>query len=113
MEGAWKADMAERGGEQWVQAAKMDKQATLLGMSYGEATGANVALQTAKTNEMNAALAQQQIVADAFGTVAQGLASSKVGGGDQNIFTGKQREAWKEAGGKDWGSFSDWKLANQ
>ena len=53
-QGAAAADMAERGGEQWVQAAKMDRQATLLGVGYGEATGANMAAQTAKANEMNA-----------------------------------------------------------
>jgi len=99
--GASAVDMAERGGEQWVQSAEMDRQATLLGMGYGEATGANMALQAAKTNEMNAALAQQQITADMFGTVAQGLASSKtIGGDDNNIFTGNQNKAfgkWSEA----------------
>jgi len=55
-------------------------------MAYGEATGANQALQTSKTNEMNAKLAQQQIVADAFGTTAQAVAG-KGGGEDENIFT--------------------------
>ena len=72
--GAAATDMAERGGEQWVQAAEMDKQATILGMEYGEAAGANQALQTAKANEMNARVAQQQIVAEGIGTVAQGVA---------------------------------------
>jgi len=110
-QGAAAADMAERGGEAWVQSAEMDRSATLLGTAYGEATGANLALQTAKTNEMNAALASQQITADMFGTIGQGIASSKnIGGEDSNIFTGKQREAWKEAGGKEWGTFSDWKI---
>ena len=79
--GAAATDMAERGGEQWVQAAEMDRQSTILGMEYGEATGANMAAQTAKANEMNAKLAQQQITADAFGTVAQGLAGHDWGGG--------------------------------
>ena len=72
--GASAADMAERGGEQWLQSAELDKTATLLSMAYGEATGANVAVQTAKANQMNAKIAQQQIQADAFGTVAQGVA---------------------------------------
>ena len=109
--GAAAADMAERGGEQWVQAAEMDRSATILGMELGEATGANMALQTAKANEMNAALAQQQITADMFGTAAQGLASSNIGGGDNNMFTGAQREAWQKevAEGKYSGSFKDWK----
>ena len=79
--GASAADMAERGGEQWLQSAKMDKQATLLSMEYGEATGANQALQTAKANEMNSKIAQQQVTADMFGTVAQGLAGHDWGGG--------------------------------
>ena len=86
--GAASADMAERGGEQFVQSAEMDRSATLLGMELGEATGANMALQTAKANEMNAALAQQQITADLFGTVASGLASNPeaLGGENKNIF---------------------------
>jgi hypothetical protein len=108
--------MAERGGEAWVQSAEMDRQATLLGMSYGEATGANMAVQTAKTNEMNAALAQQQITADMFGTVAQGLASSKtIGGDDNNIFTGitgNQNKAfgkWAEQTGGTRDQFDQWR----
>ena len=86
--GAASADMAERGGEQWVQEAEMDRSATILGMELGEATGANMALQTAKANEMNAALAQQQITADLFGTAASGLASNPeaLGGKNKNIF---------------------------
>ena len=83
--GAAAADMAERGGEAWVQSAEMDRQATLLGMGYGEATGANIAVQAAKTNEMNAALAQQQITADFFSTAAQGMMGKKLGRpGDPN-----------------------------
>ena len=83
--GAAAADMAERGGAQWQQSAQMDKQATLLGMEYGEATGANLALQRAQTNEMNAELAQQQITADFFSTAAQGFMGKKLGKpGDPN-----------------------------
>tara|TARA_R110002020_G_scaffold293430_1_gene508798 strand:+ start:561 stop:1292 length:732 start_codon:yes stop_codon:yes gene_type:complete len=81
--GASAADMAERGGEQWLQSAEMDKTATLLSMAYGEATGANQALQTAKANEMNAKIAQQQITADMFGTIGQGLAGHDWGGGQK------------------------------
>jgi len=84
--GASAADMAERSGEQWLQSAEMDKKATMLGMAYGEATGANQALQTSRANEMNAKLAQQQIIADSFSTVAQAVAG-KGGGEDENIFT--------------------------
>ena len=83
--GAAATDMAERAGAQWQQSAQMDKQATLLGMEYGEATGANLALQRAQTNEMNAELAQQQITADFFSTAAQGFMGKKLGKpGDPN-----------------------------
>ena len=73
-QGASAADMAERGGAQWVQSAKMDRQATLLGMEYGEASGANQASQIANTNVTNAQLAQQQIISDGVGNLASGLA---------------------------------------
>ena len=82
--GASAADMAERGGEQWVQAAGMDRAATILGMEYGEAAGANLAAQTAKTNELNATIAQQQTTADMFsavGAVAGGVDWGGGGGG--------------------------------
>ena len=83
--GAAAADITERGGEQWVQAAEMDREATILGMGYGEAAGANLAAQTAKTNEMNAMLAQQQTTADIFS--ALGAAAGGLGGATGNIFT--------------------------
>jgi len=73
-QGASAADMAERGGAQWVQSAKMDRQATLLGMEYGEAAGANQASQIANTNAINARVAQQQVIADGMGNLASGLA---------------------------------------
>ena len=48
----------DRQGEQWVQQANMDRQATLLGMQMGETTGANLAQQQAQANQMNAQIAQ-------------------------------------------------------
>ena len=53
----------------------MDRQATLLGMQYGQATGANLAMQQAETNKINAQIASQQAVADMFSTTAVGLAN--------------------------------------
>jgi len=84
--GASAADMAERGGEQWVQGAEMDRAATILGMEYGEAAGANLALQTAKTNEINAMLAQQQTTADMFGVLSEaaGGLTDKLAEGDRD-----------------------------
>jgi len=88
--GAGAVQLAERQGQQWVQQAEMDRQATLLGMQAGETAGANLAVQQAQANQMNAAIAQQQITADLFGVVAGGLASNEtLGGGDSNIFTKK------------------------
>jgi len=78
--GAGAADLMERQGEQWVQTAQMDKQATLLGMEYAEATGANLAAQRAETNSINAMLASQQAQADIFSSLGQGLMQTGGGG---------------------------------
>ena len=67
--GAASVQTAQRQGEQWVQQAEMDRQATLLGMQMGEATGANVALQQAQANQMNAQIGQQQMTMDILGTL--------------------------------------------
>jgi len=48
------ADMAFRGGEAMVQEAEMSRQATLLGMAYGGAAGANQSVQQAYANQMYA-----------------------------------------------------------
>ena len=48
------ADMAFRGGEAMVQEAEMSRQATLLGMQYGSAAGANQAVQQGYANQMYA-----------------------------------------------------------
>jgi len=48
----------DRQGQQWVQQAEMDRQATLLGMQMGQTTGANLAQQQAQANQMNAQIAQ-------------------------------------------------------
>ena len=83
--GASAADMAERGGEQWVQGAEMDRAATILGMEYGEAAGANLAMQTAQTNEINAMIAQQQTTADMFGVLGEAAGGlTGMAGGDDN-----------------------------
>ena len=77
--GAQAVQVAERQGEQWVQQAEMDRQATLLGMQMGEATGANLAYQQAQANQMNALIAQQQTQSDMFSTMAE--AAGKVTSG--------------------------------
>ena len=71
--GASAIQIAERQGDQWVQQAEMDRQATLLGMQMGETTGANLALQQAQANQMNAQIAQTQIMMEGIGMLGEGL----------------------------------------
>ena len=71
--GASAIQVAERQGDQWVQQAEMDRQATLLGMQMGETTGANLALQQAQANQMNAQIAQTQIMMEGIGMLGEGL----------------------------------------
>jgi len=85
--GAASIQMAERGGEQWVQQAELDRQATLLGMQMGATSGANMAFAQAQANQMNAQIASQQAMMD-FGGVAMKAAGemdfSKLGKGNKN-----------------------------
>ena len=74
--GAAAVEVAERQGDQWVQQAEMDRQATLLGMQMGQATGANLAAQQAQTNQMNAEIATQQLTSGIFSTTASALAQN-------------------------------------
>jgi len=83
--GAAAVQTAERQGDQWVQQAEMDRQATLLGMQMGQTTGANLAQQQAQANQMNAQIAQSQATADLLGTMAVG--AGELGGETGNIFT--------------------------
>jgi hypothetical protein len=67
--GAASIQLAERQGDQWVQQAEIDRQATLLGMQMGATSGANMAYQQSQANLMNAQIASQQAMMD-FGGVA-------------------------------------------
>jgi hypothetical protein len=89
--GASSNQLAERQGQQWVQQAEMDRQATLLGMQMGETTGANLGLQQAQANQMQADIAQQQIIADGIGvlsTAAGEVDWSGIGGGSNYSVSG-------------------------
>ena len=61
-QGAQKADMLRRQGEASVQQAEMSRQATLLGIDYGQLAGLNAAVQqdTLNTAGSSQALAQMQ-----------------------------------------------------
>ena len=83
--GAGAVQIAERQGDQWVQQAEMDRQATLLGMQMGQTTGANQAYQQSQANQMNAQIAQTQAWVDG----ASGVASTAIGAGKAGMFPSK------------------------
>ena len=83
--GAGAVQIAERQGDQWVQQAEMDRQATLLGMQMGQATGANQAYQQSQANQMNAEIAQTQAWVDGI----SGVASTAIGAGQAGMFPSK------------------------
>ena len=68
--GAAAVQIAERQGDQFVQQAQTDRQATLLGMQMGQATGANMAMQQAQANQMNAQIAQSKALTDGLSNIA-------------------------------------------
>jgi hypothetical protein len=61
-QGAQRADMLRRQGEASVQQAEISRQATLLGIDYGQLAGLNTAVQqdALNTAESSQALAQMQ-----------------------------------------------------
>ena len=71
--GAAAIQSSERSGDQWVQQANMDRQATLLGMQMGQTAGANSGYMQAQANQMNASIANQQTTADIIGTLGSAL----------------------------------------
>ena len=73
--GAANVQLLDRKGEQFVQQSEMNRQATLLGIEMGQATGANLAAQQAQANQMNAQIAQQQSIVSGL----SGVASTAVG----------------------------------
>tara|TARA_R110002167_G_scaffold88800_2_gene239429 strand:+ start:1486 stop:2214 length:729 start_codon:yes stop_codon:yes gene_type:complete len=86
--GAAAIQASERSGDQYVQQQEADRQATLLGMQMGQTAGANVGLQQANANQMNASIANQQTTANLLGTLGTALGKAD-GGTDNNIFTPK------------------------
>jgi hypothetical protein len=86
--GAGAVQIAERQGDQWVQQAEMDRQATLLGMQMGQTTGANQAYQQSQANQMNAQIAQTQAWVDGIG----GVASTAIGAGKAEMFPSSKKQ---------------------
>jgi hypothetical protein len=85
--GASSIQIAERQGDQYVQQQEMDRQATLLGMQMGQATGANQAYQQAQANQMNAQIAQGQALTDGISNIA----STAIGAGKEDMFYNKPK----------------------
>jgi len=91
--GAAANQIAERQGDQYVQQANMDRQATLLGMQMGQATGANMAYQQSQANQMNAQMAQNQALTDGLSNVA----STAISAGAEDMFAkGKEKPPVKQ-----------------
>ena len=64
--GAMQVDMQERAGDAMVQQAESSRQATLLGMQFGQAAGANKAYQQAVLNTQQAAASASQMMSQNF-----------------------------------------------
>ena len=78
-QGAQKADMLRRQGEASVQQAEISRQATLLGIDYGQLAGLNTAVQQSRLNTLQSSQALAQ---------TQGAGLSAIG----NIFTGLDQQ---------------------
>ena len=86
-QGAGNVQTLERQGAAWVQQANMDRQATILGMEMGAATGANQAYAQAQSNQINAQVAQQQNMMNSLvnlGSTMGSLYNSGFGQGSPN-----------------------------
>ena len=86
--GAAAADIAERGGEAMVQQAEASRQATLLGVEYGQAAGANAAVQQAYANQMQGNAIGQQMLSDRVGLITSAVGSLAEQGAFDNIGAG-------------------------
>jgi len=71
-QGANAADMAERAGDAMLQEAEMSRHATLLGMQYGQSSGANQAYQQSLMNQQYANQAANQMTTTALSNVPWG-----------------------------------------
>mgnify|MGYP003632500155 FL=1 len=78
--GASAVDLQERAGDAMVQQAESGRQATILGMQYGQAAGANRNYQQALLNQKNANVAANQMMLNSM----KNLAGSGIGEGGYN-----------------------------
>ena len=68
--GAAAVQIAERQGDKWLQETEASRQATLLGMQFGAASGANLASAQAQANQMQAQMAANEAWAQGFSDVS-------------------------------------------
>ena len=80
--------IAERKGDAMVQQLEANREATILGMQMGAASGANLASARAQANQMQAQMAQSQSFADAFTNIGTTLAGTDFSGLQKTTTTG-------------------------
>ena len=73
--GAMAVDVKERTGAAAADEARRDRQATLLGISYGEMGASSEAFQQAKTNEMTANIAANEAMTESIGLVGSSFST--------------------------------------
>ena len=83
-QGAQKADMLRRQGEASVQQAEISRQATLLGIDYGQLAGLNTAVQQDRLNTLKSS----QALAKTQGTGLSALGNIFTGLDEQGAFEG-------------------------
>ena len=74
--GAAAVQIAERQGDKWLQETEASRQATLLGMQFGAASGANLASAQAQANQMQAQIATNEAWATGIGDVGTAVAGA-------------------------------------
>ena len=89
------ADMTRRGGEAALQEMEMSRQSTLLGISMGEASGANQALQQAYANQMSAGANQANMMGQQAAAM-YGMAGQTMQAGNQLLSAGVQAYGYSQ-----------------
>ena len=82
-QGAFTAERLRRQGAAMVTQAESARQATLLGMQFGSAAGANQAYQRSLYNQQMANASANQMMISGITGIAGGLAGMNFGGGDE------------------------------
>ena len=104
-------DQMQREGEAMLQEAESGRQATILGMQYGQAAGANMAEQQALANQSQANLTANQMWMEGISNLSN---IELPGGGDNTNPQDKYMEYLKDVGmGEGTLSFDEWFKLNR